>query len=105
MPRGDRTGPWGAGPRTGRGLGFCSGYDAPGYADLAPWGGRGHGYARGGGYGWRHWYYATGMPGWMRAGYAPLPTEDEIGDLKAQSEFLKKQLDAIHKRIEELEKD
>ncbi|MCF7946089.1 MAG: DUF5320 domain-containing protein, partial [Spirochaetia bacterium] len=27
MPRGDRTGPDGMGPRTGRALGYCSGYD------------------------------------------------------------------------------
>jgi hypothetical protein len=32
MPGGDRTGPQGQGPRTGRGLGYCSGYDHPGYA-------------------------------------------------------------------------
>jgi len=25
MPQGDRTGPNGAGPRTGRGLGYCTG--------------------------------------------------------------------------------
>ena len=27
IPGGDRTGPTGAGPRTGRGLGYCNGYD------------------------------------------------------------------------------
>jgi len=26
MPSGDRTGPAGQGPRTGRGLGYCNGY-------------------------------------------------------------------------------
>jgi len=31
MPRGDGTGPTGLGPRTGRGLGPCAGYPAPGY--------------------------------------------------------------------------
>ncbi len=31
MPRGDGTGPLGQGPRTGRGMGFCAGYSAPGY--------------------------------------------------------------------------
>lgn len=30
MPNGDRTGPDGRGPRTGRGMGFCSGNDSPG---------------------------------------------------------------------------
>ncbi|HCC86451.1 MAG TPA: hypothetical protein DEQ06_07720 [Porphyromonadaceae bacterium] len=33
MPSGDRTGPMGQGPRTGRARGFCSGFDAPGYED------------------------------------------------------------------------
>jgi hypothetical protein len=31
MPLGDRTGPLGLGPRTGRGLGYCAGYGVPGY--------------------------------------------------------------------------
>lgn len=31
MPRGDRTGPSGEGPMTGRGLGLCSGSDTPGF--------------------------------------------------------------------------
>ena len=33
MPSGDRTGPMGQGPRTGRARGFCSGFDTPGYED------------------------------------------------------------------------
>ena len=32
MPAGDGTGPDGKGSRTGRGLGYCAGYDTPGYA-------------------------------------------------------------------------
>jgi len=31
MPRGDRTGPEGKGPKTGRRRGFCAGPDEPGY--------------------------------------------------------------------------
>ena len=31
MPRGDRTGPMGMGPMTGRGAGYCAGYDVPGF--------------------------------------------------------------------------
>ena len=30
MPRGDRTGPDGMGPMTGRRMGYCAGYDMPG---------------------------------------------------------------------------
>jgi hypothetical protein len=49
------------------------------------------------GRGWRHCYYATGVPGWV----APTP-EQETADLKTQADWLKEQLDAIQKRIEEL---
>lgn len=31
MPAGDGTGPDGKGSRTGRGLGYCAGYSAPGF--------------------------------------------------------------------------
>lgn len=30
MPAGDRTGPEGQGPMTGRAAGYCAGYDSPG---------------------------------------------------------------------------
>ena len=35
MPRGDRTGPTGLGPMTGRAAGFCAGYPVPGYINPA----------------------------------------------------------------------
>lgn len=47
MPGGDRTGPRGRGPRTGRGLGPCAGYSTPGYMK----GGPGLGLGGGGGMG------------------------------------------------------
>jgi hypothetical protein len=100
---------------TGRGAGYCAGYDAPGYAGPMPGRGfgmgRGRGWAGGGwgrGRGWRHQYYATGLPGWARYGYAPAwdtPPEQEVGFLKAQAEWLKKQLDAISQRIAGLEQE
>jgi len=98
MSGGDRTGPLGAGPRSGRGRGFCNGYDQPGFANLSQ-GYRGwFGFGRGGaGRGWRHRYFATGVPGW--AGTA---TEQETAELKAQADWLKAQLDAIQKRIDEI---
>ncbi len=40
MPRGDRTGPMGMGPMTGRGAGFCSGSERPGYASFWGFGSR-----------------------------------------------------------------
>jgi hypothetical protein len=36
MPRGNKTGPEGKGPKTGRGLGYCSGNDKAGYEQDAP---------------------------------------------------------------------
>jgi hypothetical protein len=111
MPAGNRTGPMGMGPMTGRGAGYCSGYDMPGYAN--PSAGRAFrmGWGAGGaeGRGWRHrnWYYATGVPGWARWGYAPsaAPTrEQETEMLKSQADWLKQQLDEIGQRLEELEK-
>jgi hypothetical protein len=48
MPRGDKTGPEGQGPRTGRGKGRCSGYSAPGYANEEDRRGAGRGNARNG---------------------------------------------------------
>lgn len=71
MPGGDRTGPAGLGPMTGRAAGYCAGYPVPGY--MNPIGGRGHwgwgrGWGRGGfgrGRGWgRGWgvYPGYGVP-------------------------------------------
>jgi len=94
----DSTGPLGAGPRTGRGMGYCGGYDRPGFANPPSVFRGGFGFGRGGtGRGWRHRFYATGIPGWVM----PTP-EQETTDLNAQAEWLKGQLDAIQKRIDEL---
>ena len=71
MPRGDRTGPTGMGPMTGRAAGYCAGYPVPGYMNPGPRLGLGMRWGRGGGgRGWRNMYYATGLPGWARFGYA-----------------------------------
>jgi hypothetical protein len=110
MPFGDRTGPLGQGPRTGRGAGYCSGFAAPGY--LNPTGGFGFfGRGRGGGRGWRNWFYATGLTGWQRAGlwpwggsWFPGPTqEQQAAVLKNQAEQLESALESIRKRLEQLE--
>ena len=117
MPGRDRTGPRGMGPMTGRGLGYCAGYDATGYVNPSPGYGRGLGQGRGrwggGGRGWRHTYYATGMPGWARAGYSPawdygpyqpMTPEQESDLLKNQAGALERELEAIAQRLEALEK-
>jgi len=129
MPGGDRTGPMGAGPMTGRGVGMCAGNDVPGYMNPAYGrgfgGGRGRGFGRsfgmGGGRGWRNQYYATGLPGWARGnaysypGRFPVassvpPTtmkaarHEELLYLKEQAQYLKEALDDIDMRINELRK-
>jgi len=114
MPRGDGTGPWGAGPMTGRGAGFCAGANVPGYASGGAW----RGGARGrGGHGYRNQFYATGLTGWQRgvrgpalgaassaAPYAPEFTRaDEVSDLRTQAEGLEKALSDVRARLAELE--
>jgi hypothetical protein len=102
MPGGDRTGPRGFGPLTGRRGGYCAGYERPGYD--SPYQGYGMRHAsRAGGRGWRHWYHATGIPGWARGGIEPLTQESELTSLKDQSERLRSCIEAIEKRIAELE--
>jgi hypothetical protein len=51
MPAGDRTGPWGMGPRTGRGFGYCSGFQAPGFMLSGPGLGFGRGFGSRRGFG------------------------------------------------------
>jgi hypothetical protein len=107
MPRGDRTGPQGMGPRTGRAAGYCAGYDVPGYANPVP--GRGYGMGYGGGrHGWRHQFYATGLPRWARGSGVPqeleVPAENEAQALRAQAEWLGEQLKAVQQRLDELDR-
>ena len=120
MPAGDGTGPMGMGPMTGRAAGYCAGYGRPGYTNPV-YGRGGFGYGRGfGGFGRgnRHWYWATGQPGWARAGWgaaypvnynAPYQTsitpEQEINILRNQAKSFQDALENVNKRIEELEKE
>ncbi len=119
MPWGDRRGPNGAGPMTGRGMGYCAGYDRPGYMNQDFWGrgfgrgygrGAGFGVGRGGGWGWRNQYYATGQPGWARYGYAPVapysPTPAQEKEALSQAaKDLRSELKEIEKRLDELNKE
>jgi len=108
MPFGDRTGPMGWGPRTGRGAGFCSGFAAPRSMNPAA----GSGFCGGrGGRGWRNWFHATGLTGWQRAGFWPWSglgpsgpsREQQASALKNWAEQLEATLREIRKRIEDLE--
>jgi hypothetical protein len=104
-------------------MGYCAGFEVPGSVNPVPgqgWFGFGRGRGRGwfgGGRGWRHRYWATGLPGWVGAGYGSSPfagvgysygpeftAKDEIDILKDQAEFFKQQMNDIQNRISTLEK-
>jgi hypothetical protein len=126
MPAGDRTGPWGLGSRTGRGLGYCSGYQAPGYMAAGPGMGFGRGYGRGLGFGrgpgrglgfgrgrgfrrfgaGRFWGYP--IPPDVPYGYpgdiANVPPADEESYLAEEAGHLEEELGLIRKRMDEIKK-
>jgi len=113
MPGGDRTGPLGMGPMTGRAAGFCAGYPIPGY--LNPVGGRGlargfRGGRRGrgymGAYGINAPVYPAPYPPWppvTNAPVYPFDTGDELDMLRKQAEHLAESLEQVKERIGELE--
>ena len=114
MPRGDRTGPMGMGPMTGRAAGYCAGYATPGF--MNPYGGRfgrGMGWGRGGRWGRWGGYsmgYPMGYPNVMPAyGAVPYGTayapEHELEFLQNQAKVLGDQLNDVQKRIADLEKE
>ena len=117
MPGGDRTGPWGYGARTGRGMGFCAGFSGPGYANPGGFGGRrffGRGYCRGGGRGFgrglARGYWAAGRPplGVEPAAYPETPVwrgpspSDERAYIEEVRKSLEQEMEALKKRLEEL---
>jgi len=116
MPFGDRTGPWGLGPMTGRGAGYCASYPAPGYMTPVPGRGlgrRGFGRGFGRGRGWGRGF-GWGPPPWgapygpyapvYGAAYAPsYGQEDEVTVLKDQAKYFEEALQEVKKRIEEIE--
>ena len=111
MPRGDRTGPSGMGPMTGRGAGYCAGFAVPGYANS--WGGRGRGYGFGLGAGWgrgRGWGWRAAGPGYgyLPPSYPVAPVTGLYGsqpqDKEAQLSFLKQQAEMLSESLTNIEK-
>lgn len=116
MPSGDRTGPEGRGPRTGRSLGYCAGYDSPGFTKGTQ---RGRGFGRGWGRGRGFWGRGRGF--WHRDYYpdryyepAPFQAYEQISPEQAKKEeksylesmvkSLEEELKAIKERLSELSK-
>lgn len=97
MPRGDRSGPNGAGSRTGRGLGLCSGSSTAGYLNDTGVG-RGRGFRNGGG--------RSGRGG--RFGYAfsgkQYVENSETSSLQNEIESIKNTLNGFAEKLSELTK-
>ncbi|MFX1346002.1 MAG: DUF5320 domain-containing protein [Promethearchaeota archaeon] len=113
MPGGDRTGPRGLGARTGRGLGYCAGYDTPGYTKGPGMGlgrgwGRGRGGFRGRGFGYgRGWEWDYGFPFYSR--YVPvvpsqISPENQLSMLKQEKDYLETELNSIKSAIDDISK-
>ncbi|MBN1362148.1 MAG: DUF5320 domain-containing protein [Sedimentisphaerales bacterium] len=85
------------GPMTGRAAGYCAGFAHPA-------GGRGF-WGCGRGRGFRHWFHATGQPGWMRSGIlaGPAAPEQELETLRQQTANLQSELNRINERVEQLQ--
>lgn len=105
MPRGDRTGPSGDGPTTGRGMGYCAGNDHPGIQN--PRSNRGGGlgrrfqggtaYGRGAGFGFRHGYDSFSHGAVSNVSEKTL-IENEIRILKDQLSGLENRLSKIEEK-------
>ena len=108
MPGGDGTGPRGLGSMTGRGMGFCAGFNVPGYMNPPAYGGRGMGFGRGRGFGrgmgWgRGWRWNAGfVPAAVPAPIAP--AETSVESLKAQKSAMESQIKSMQDLIENLGK-
>ena len=130
MPWGDGTGPWGEGPGTGLGLGYCNGYGRPGFANPlnyggGRWFGRWYGRGRAGfgfrggfrrgfhrGAGWRG--FGFGRRWWGYDYYGPvapvnydIKPEDEkryveqrLKDVETEMEYLRSRLEELNKKNE-----
>jgi hypothetical protein len=123
MPRGDRTGPWGLGPMTGRAAGYCAGYLAPGFMNpirgykrgFGRGGGRGfgRGWGRGFGRGWYAYPPSVIVPPAYPQVYPPVtqsqtPEQEATAlenyhkDSLAEKADLEQEMDGVKARIEEL---
>jgi hypothetical protein len=84
MPRKDKTGPTGMGPKTGRGMGRCEAAYGPGL-------GLGRGYGR-------------VMCGWFWKNYQAMPKNEKKDLLKEEAEDLKQELEMVEDELKELDK-
>ncbi|MGD2294576.1 MAG: DUF5320 domain-containing protein [Candidatus Aminicenantes bacterium] len=110
MPGGDRTGPSGMGPMTGRRMGYCAGYGAPGFMNPGPGYGMGRrmgfgrGFGRGPGFGRGRGWWHGGYGGFWGYPHQALTKEDEVAYLENEAKEVKEELNQIKARLEELKK-
>lgn len=96
MPRGNGTGPMGAGPMTGRAAGYCANVERPEFTNFAGCGGfgrgtgmgRGAGFGRGGGFGFRNRSFANG------AQQTPVMTTEQ------EKEYMQNNIKALESELE-----
>jgi len=117
MPGLDGTGPFGQGPQTGGGLGYCTGYTIPGYTSYGrPMASRGFGrrFGRGFGRGFRGRRahipaHARGYGPTYAPAYGPyrhLPSKEEQAELlRERASMFERSLTEIKKRLEELKRE
>jgi len=120
MPRGDRKGPYGLGPRTGRAAGYCADYPVPGFMNSVPRFGRGFGFGRGWGRGRGRgfhsecWAYPPVHPYAYPPAYTypprmypatPLPQspEDELAALEDYKKETEEEKASIEQEVTDLE--
>ena len=130
MPAGDRSGPMGFGPMTGRGMGLCGGNPGPGYMFGGPGFGFGRGFGRGFGYGrglgrgmgfgrgrglgqgrgWgRGWFgrfgeYPQEMPFWGPYGPPTSGSDFPQASSKEELQYLKEEEEFLNKEMKSLKK-
>lgn len=100
MPQGDRTGPAGAGPMTGRGMGYCAGFSVPGFMNPE----FGAGFRRGRGFrrGFRRMQFMQPVQRVPVAQPVELTKAEEKKILDAELQDAKADMQEIEKRLKEL---
>ncbi|MEJ5349547.1 MAG: DUF5320 domain-containing protein [Desulfosoma sp.] len=108
MPARDGTGPWGAGPMTGRGLGWCAAPRGVGRRTYGGCFGLGRGWwgrGPGRGWGWRRGFWPGDYgPGGGWAVPRSWSREEQLQWLKNYTANLENALEEARRQIEELEK-
>jgi len=97
MPQGDQTGPAGQGPMTGRGMGFCAGFNAPGFMNQGFRRGGGRGFGRGRGFAWRARAMPIVQPQVITEEQEKQVLQEDLKDIKAE-------MQEIEARLKELKK-